>query len=196
MEKPTLLLSMQWIVGRIEIQDQHLAVARQTPHAQLQKHILHGLRIGMHLAVTVRKVGPQLQAVQSRRARAGEARILGAAPLGSEHILLAHGHSQKRIAPQIGMVVEILVTQSQGKKTLAHQLVNGMFDEFGIARIGEATRDKAADSQSGINLAQEKKPAIGTERTAREIGNDFSGTQVLKKQGLGETVCLTGGGVS
>ena len=69
-------------------------------------------------------------------------------------------------------------------------------DEFGIARIGEATRDKAADSQSGINLAQEKKPAIGTKRTAREIGNDFSGTQVLKKQGLGETVCLTGGGVS
>lgn len=48
---------------------------------------------------------------QNRWARAGKALILVTAALDSRHILLAYGNGQERIAPQIGMVVVVLVNQ-------------------------------------------------------------------------------------
>jgi hypothetical protein len=133
----------------------------------------------MHLVVAVRKVRPQLQAVESRRTRAGKSRILGAAPILSEHILLSRNRGKTRIAPQIGVVVEILA----------------VLDALWIARIGEALGNHATDTQTRIDLAQKKKSSIGAQSPAREIGNDFSKTQDLKKHRLGVTGCLTGGGM-
>jgi hypothetical protein len=126
------------------------------------------------LGVAIRKVRAQLQAVESGRTRAGKSRIFRAAPILPEHILLAHSRGKERIAPQVGMVVEVLVTQSQGKQTLPHQLGHTVLDAQRIARIGEALGNRAADTQTRIDLAQKKKPAIGTQRAAAEIGDNFS----------------------
>jgi hypothetical protein len=49
-----------------------------------------------------------------------------------------------------------------------------VLDAQRIARISEALGNRATDTQTRIDLAQKKKPAIGTQSPAREIGDDFS----------------------
>jgi hypothetical protein len=48
---------------------------------------------------------------------------------------------------------------------------------------------QTADTQAGIDWEQEKKTAMGTNIAALEVGNDFAGTQVLEKHGVGKTGC-------
>lgn len=111
----------------------------------------------MHLAVAIREVGAQFHAVERGRARAGESRILGATPLLAQDILLAHGGSKERIAPQLAVVIEVLVTKRQAIKALAHQVAHRVFDPRLIAGIGETPRNQAADPESLIDLAQQEK---------------------------------------
>ena len=61
-----------------------------------------------------------------------------------------------------------------GASKLLHQLGHAVLDAQRIARISEALGNRATDTQTRIDLAQEKKPAIGAQSPAREIGDDFS----------------------
>jgi hypothetical protein len=74
------------------------------------------------------------------------------------------------------VVIEILVAKGETKKTLPQQILYGVFDAILIAGIGEALGKQTADTQAGIDLAQEKKTAIGTDIATLEVGNDFAGT--------------------
>jgi len=50
-----------------------------------------------------------------------------------------------RIVSQLVMVVEIFVTQRQSVNPLGNQVVDGMFDQFGVTVIGEASGESCDD---------------------------------------------------
>ena len=55
-----------------------------------------------------------------------------------------------------------------------------MFDKDLVALIAKAARQPTGEPEGKIDLAQQQHAAIAGERAARKIGDDFSGTEVLK----------------
>jgi hypothetical protein len=120
--------------------------------------------------------------------------MLRAAALGTEHVALARRRRQQRIAPQLGVIVEILITQRQPVEPLCEQLADLVLDQILPAPIHKTTRQPSAQSEARIDLAQEQRPAIAAEPATGKICHHFARTEVLKKQRLAETLCLTGVG--
>jgi len=74
------------------------------------------------------------------------------------------------ITSQIGMIVEILIAQSQSDQSLADQFLDTVFDQIGISPISVAPRQQAADPQSGIHLTQKESTSVTAERSPGKIG--------------------------
>jgi len=92
------------------------------------------------------------------------------------------------------VIVEVFVTQGQPLKALREQFFQLVIDKARVSLIVEALGQRAHDAQAAVDLAQQQRAAVGGERAAREIGHDFSGTQVLKEQRLVVTVCRQSSG--
>ncbi len=69
-----------------------------------------------------------------------------------------------------------------------------MLDELRPPPVHKAARQRAGEPQPRIDLAQKQRPAITAEVAAGKIRHHFQWTEVLKKQRLTETLCLTGVG--
>src|SRR5690606_15552793 len=93
---------------------------------------------------------------------------------------LARGRREERIVPQGVVVVEIFVAQGQGEHALAHQRLHRVLDALLIAPVREARRQAARQPQRAIQVAQEQRPAVGTELPAIETRDYLPRTQGLK----------------
>ena len=195
MEKAALLPAVERVVGRIEIEHQHLRLARQAAPAEGQERRLHRRRMRVQLAVMIRVLRAQFQAVQSRRARQRRAAMIAATALRAEHIRLARRRRQQRVAPQLRVIIEILVAQRQRVNALREQLPRAVIDELRIAPVQETARQSAGDAQALINLPEQERAAIAAEPAAGKIRDDFARTKFLKKQLPAETLCLASCGV-
>lgn len=85
--------------------------------------------------------------------------MLRAAALGAEHIGLARRRRQQRIAPQLGVIVEILITQRQPVEPLREQLADLVLNQILPAPIDKTASQPAAQPEPRIDLAQEQRPA-------------------------------------
>ena len=68
-----------------------------------------------------------------------------------------------------------------GKRALADEFLDAVFDQLLVAAIGKTARQFSADPKTRIDLAKEQGAAVAAEMAAGEIGHDFSSTKVLKK---------------
>ena len=62
------------------------------------------------------------------------------------------------------VVVEIFIAQRQAVDALRQQFRQGMLDEALIAPVAEARGETARQTQAGIDLAQQRRPAVVGER--------------------------------
>ena len=92
----------------------------------------------------------------------------------------------------MGVVVEILITQSQPEKALPHEFFHAVFDLFLLAGVGEAPCQHPADPKPRIKLAQKQRAPVRTQITTAEISHDFFTPQVVKEHWVCETDCLEG----
>ncbi len=75
-----------------------------------------------------------------------------AAVIFAQHILFAHGHRQQRIASQIAVVVEVLVSERHTERALRHQLLDAVFDQLRIAPIPKAPGQHPRQPQPSIRI--------------------------------------------
>jgi hypothetical protein len=111
-------------------------------------------------------------------ARAVEAKRIG----------LAHAQGHHGVASKGVVVVEILVSHRHAEDALAQKLRHGVLDEVGSPVVGEAGGELVDESGAPIDLPQEEHPAVGTDVAALEIGLHFAAAEVLKSEGLLDTV--------
>ena len=186
-----LLLSIQDIVGGIQIQNDLLGSLRMRLQKQIHQQRIDALRINHDLlglglvrvllpqtAVVVRR--RQLQAVE--RAFAGQrfAAILRAPPLLALHIVLTQRHGQHRIAPQVVVVIEILIAQRQSENALHDEIQQRVLDLIGLAVIGEASGEAAHDSRALLQFLQSQHSAIGGDVAAIEAPDQLPPSQFLR----------------
>ena len=194
-EKAPFLPAVQRVISCIEVEHQHLCIARKAAHAEVQERRLNRLWLRVQLAVMIRVLSSQLKAVQGRRTRQRCAAMSAAPPLRTQHILLPSRRGQQRIAPQVGVIVEVFITQRQRVNALSEQFPHAVVDERGIASIHKTSRQSAGDAQARINLSEQECTAIATELSAGKISHDIAGPEFIKKQLTGETLCRAGCGL-
>jgi hypothetical protein len=116
--------------------------------------------------------------------------MLAATPLCAEHVLLARRRRQQRIAPQVRVVIEVLIAQRQRVNALREKFLHAVIDEFGIAAIHKTTCQYAGDAQTRIDLPEQKRAAIAAELATGKISDDSALPKILEKELPGETLCL------
>ena len=166
MEEPPLLLAVDRIVSGVEVQDDPLRRLPMGLHEQIEEHPVDGLLVHCDLLVAIVRSGlaaSQLEAVQGALAGQRLAAIGTAQALRTGRIGLADQGRQKRIAPQIVVVVEILVAQSQTVDPLADEIEDGVLDQISVAVIDKAVGELPQDARPLLDLSKQQAPSVGTE---------------------------------
>jgi len=132
------------IVGRVDVQH------------DLFRRRLEGGDEGLHQNCVNRPrpalVGPVLEAAQRRRA--------GQGPVAPGRGL------QAKIVAQIGVVVQVLVTQHNPEDPLAQQIRHAMAQLAPLARIAQPARHCCHETEPAIRLAQQQRTAVLGESAA------------------------------
>src|SRR5437899_11651711 len=138
----------------------------------------------------------QLQPIERGRGGQRHAAMRRQQTILPERIAFIAGGSQERIQSESVVIVEIFITPCQPIEPLGQQLLEGVVNKALIASIGKTTSQRAGQTQTVIDLAQEQDAAVAGEHAARKVGRDLECTKVLKKHGLVTTVCRRSSGGS
>src|SRR5207249_12153869 len=131
--EPPLLLAVQWIIGRIEIENDLPRGAFMRLQEQLDQKLSDRRRIMADLVVACRLKLAQLQPVQRRLA--GNRRTI-LAPRRE----LSRQNRHHRIVAKLVVVVEILVAERDREHPLTDQRRHLVLDIFGAALVVKASR--------------------------------------------------------
>ena len=87
------------------------------------------------------------------------------------------------------MVVEVFVAQAEAEDALLEQVEQGVFDEVGVAVIGEAVGELLDEVELGFDLAEQQPAGIGGDGAAVKACHDVTRTEVLEKEIGRGTIC-------
>src|ERR1700678_1608471 len=138
-KEPPLLIAVQRIVGRIEVEHDLTRRLGVRVEKQFDKQPLDRRAIVAYLVIArpLARARRMLQPVQCALARQRR-RLIAIA------LELAQKHAQNRIATQVVVVVEVLITERQAEHPLPDQSLERMHGEERAAMIAEA-RGKSID---------------------------------------------------
>ena len=153
MEEPPLLLAVQRIIGRIEIENDLPRRARVRLQEQVDKQIPDRHRIVADLVVARRRKLAQLQPVERRLA--GHRRAIR-----TPRLELARQHRHHRIVAQLVVVVEILVAERDPEHPLTDQRHDLVLDQFRPSLVVKARRKPIHHSDRSIRRAQQQRSRV------------------------------------
>ena len=136
MEELALLVAMQRIVGGIEVEDDLFRSLRVSFQEEIDEQAFDRRRVVTNLVITRRFGAAQFQPVQ--RGLAGQRRTV--TPL---RLQLASQHREHRVAAQLVVVVQVLITQSNADHALHHHGLDRAFHQLRCARIGEQEANRS-----------------------------------------------------
>ena len=183
-EKPPFLMTVQWIVGGIEVENdlpRRLAV-RIEEH--VDEHLLQRLAIAADLVIARASVaGGVLQPVH--RALARQRRTVLALRLQ-----LVGKQRQHRITAKGVVIVDILVAERDRDDPLAHQGRQRVDELPRIAAVAEACRHPLDQPDRPIRLAQQHCPGIRGHRSGVKCRHHATTIEPFEFELSRDTLCL------
>jgi hypothetical protein len=153
-EEPPLLLAVQRIIGRIEVENDPPRRTLMGLYKQVDQKILDRHRIMADFVVARRRKLAQFQPVQ-RRLAGNRGAIL--APRRE----LARQYRHHRIVPQLVVVVEILVAERDPEHPLTDKGRDLMLDVFRTPLVVKARRKPVHHSDRSIGRSQQQRSGVG-----------------------------------
>jgi hypothetical protein len=102
----------------------------------------------------------------------------------------ATGHQcQQRVMPQLLMVVEILVSQSNPPHTLSQKFFDSEFDRIRTAVVSEGLAERPQDAEPFFDLPQQQSAGVRRDPPAIERRRNFPPSVSLEQQLLSVTLC-------
>jgi hypothetical protein len=117
------------------------------------------------------------------------ASILGIATVLAGQIPLADQGCQKHVLPQLIVIIQILVAQSQSVNALSDQFLNRVLGQDRRPVIHEAGGELAEDARPLLDLPQQQPPSIGGDPPSVKSSGNFSPREGLKFQRTFVTLC-------
>jgi hypothetical protein len=93
---------------------------------------------------------------------------------GFREIALSRRHPQQRILPQLLVIVQVFVTESQTVNALRQHLFQRVLDPLRLPVVGEATSYAPQQADLAIGLAQEQRTALRGQPTPLELGHHLT----------------------
>ena len=160
-EEPPLLMAVQRIVRRVEVEHDLARRPSMRLDEQVHEQLLDRRLVVADLVVLRRLRTAQLKTIQRALARHRRTvRTLG--------LMLAQQHRQQPIVPQMVVVDEVFVAQRQAEHPLADQRADLVLDQIGIAMVLEAPRKPIHQPDRPVGRSQQQPPGIRRERSAIE----------------------------
>lgn len=160
-KEPPLLMTMQRIIGGVQIQDDLPRRRRMRVEKQLDPQPLDRFGVRADLVIATDPLrGMQLQTVQ--RALAGQRCALRT----TLRLKLAQQRANHCIVPQMLMVVEVFIAQGHGEYALADQRPERVLDQLRIALIDKTLRQPIHQSDRLIGFPKQHRPRIRADRAA------------------------------
>ena len=196
MEEAPLLLSMDRVVGGVEVQHDHFAASRDGLHRAFKQQRFNLLRIGLDLAIVpIGFLRSEFQPIQRTLAGQRFALVLSQMPSFPKQILPSTAQRQQRIVTQTLMIIDVLIAKREAVHALLDENRQLMFDIALVPKIREALAEPLRYLQLLINFAQQQRPAIRREVPSGEIRYHLSTSECLKSKIALPTVCLSLNGV-
>src|SRR3974377_889188 len=173
-------MAVNWIVSRVEVQDDPIRRINMSLKEQLDEELLDGPCVTSDFLVPAPLVGAdwtQFQAVE--RALAGQSLTLVSLPDSrlTGRIHLSHDSCQQGIAPQIIMVIEVFIAQSQGVNPLSDEMLKRVLDEFRVTVVSEAGGKLTDDGGDFLGLAEQQAAAVRGDVAAVERRENLTSSQ-------------------
>jgi hypothetical protein len=181
-EEPAFLISVQRIVGGVQIEDDLLGRGAVGIKEQIDKQSLDGRRVSRQPRIACRLGAAQLQPVQG--ALAGQRRAI-AAP-GRQ---LAGERGQHRVMAQLVMVDQVLVSQRNANHALHHQRFDRVLHQGRIAVVREAGRQSPGQSDHPVRRPQQQRPGIRGDPPAVKRGDHRAPFHACKLEQARVTLC-------
>jgi hypothetical protein len=184
MEKAALLMPVDRVIGRVQVQDD---CARGLGPEGVEEEVdKHGLdRGGVMPDLVIARGGidgrvfqPVERALARQRRRSGLIR-LEAAQQGPEH----------RVGPQIVVVDQVLVAKRQTEDALPHQAPHPMGDEGRMAPIAKARGEPVNEPDGLIRRAEKQSPGRRSHAPAVERGHEFAAARPSERHPGRATLC-------
>ena len=164
MVEASFLMAMDRVVGGVQVQHNLLGCEVVRRHKCIDHPAVDLVPIHGDLLVSFLPIdrGPgQLQPVQRTLARQRLSPVPGLPPLLPQRIGLIHRHRQHRIVPQLVVIVQVLVAQTESVDALPQQLPHRVFDQPLVPVIGETLRHSGDQTRPPFHLSQQQNPSIG-----------------------------------
>ncbi len=182
-EEPILLLAVQRIVGRVEVDDDLLRRPPVRGQEQRDEPAPDRRRVVADLVIARRRPRRRvLQPVQRRLA--GERRAVR-----PPRLELAGEHRHHRIMAQLVVVDQVLVTQRQGEHTLADQRRDAVLRQRRIAAVLETSRKPRDQANRPLRGPQQKRAAVRRHRTAVKRCLNAPALNACKSEQIRDTLC-------
>ena len=96
---------------------------------------------------------------------------------------------EKRILPQLLVIVQVFVTQRQPVDPLRQHLFQALLDPLRLPVIREAASNAPQQSQLAISLAQQQRTTLGGQPAALELSHDLARKMSFKRKESLATLC-------
>jgi len=175
-------MPVQGLIGGVEVKDDLLRRAALRLQEQGDEQPLDRAAVMRHLMIA-RRLGPaQLEPVQGRLA--GQRRAVR-----TPRRQLAGKHRHRRVMPQLVMVVEIFVAESDAEHALADQRRHPVLDQVRAAGIRKASREAPDQADRAIRRSKQQRTRIRGDRAAVESRLHTTAFNRCKTKQLCATLC-------
>jgi hypothetical protein len=123
----------------------------------VEEEVLQAVHVSDDLlvaAVGVGADGGEFEAVEGTLAGEGLATVSGAEAVVAGRIVLADEDGEEGIETKSVVVVEVFVAEAEAEDALTEKVGKGVFNEVGVAMIGEAACEGVEEAEGVIDLAE------------------------------------------
>ena len=182
-EEAALLVTMQRIIGGIEIEDDPFRRLLVRLEEEFDEQALDRPGLMADLVIAVERRGRcMLEPVQ--RALAGQRRAVGAVRLE-----LADQGRQHRIVAQLVVVDEILVAQREAADALHQHGPDAVLDQFRPASVGEASRQAPHQTDRPVRGPEQQRARVRGHLAAVERRHHLASFDGFKSEQIAATLC-------
>lgn len=99
----------------------------------------------------------------------------------------------RRVAPEVLVVIQVLVSGGQAEDPLGQDGPLGVGDELGSPRVGDGPVEGIDQAEVPIGLAEQEGTGIGRDPPAGEVGVNRAAGGTGKRERVRGTLCHRGG---
>jgi hypothetical protein len=190
-EEPSLLLPVQRVIRRIQIQDD----PRRRRLVGIEK-VVHEQRPGRIAVIDDLVVAPRgrrggaLQAIERAAARQRVPSVPISRTLRPRQIPLPRRQREQRIVTQRVVIVEILIAERLSQHSLRDQLLHRVLDAIRPTVVREALRKAPQQARPLRHLPEQQQPCIAGLPSAVEGRLYPTASKALKCELIPTTVCM------